>query len=105
MACDQSPEAPVTVWSRSALEANHDHHLGKHHWETMMLGKVYTKQQNRIVLGRKLDLEPALASVNIGIPSEVGMGVQDEEKITSQFPLGSLLKCFFPLEMRIPSWR
>lgn len=70
-----------------------------------MLGKVYTKQQNRIVLGRKLDLEPALASVNIGIPSEVGMGVQDEEKITSQFPLGSLLKCFFPLEMRIPSWR
>lgn len=41
-------------------------------WETMMLGKVCTKQQNRIVLGKKLDLELALAYVNRGIPSEVG---------------------------------
>lgn len=30
MACDQSPEALVMVWSRSALGANRHRRLGKH---------------------------------------------------------------------------
>lgn len=39
-----------------------------------------TSKQN--FLGKELDFGLALAAVNRGVPSEVGMGVQDFEKIT-----------------------
>lgn len=52
------------------------------HWETTMLWKVCIQLPNRIALGKELDLELALASVNRGVPSGVGMGGQDSKKIT-----------------------
>lgn len=47
-----------------------------------MLWKVCIQLPNRIALGKELDLELALASVNRGVPSGVGMGGQDSKKIT-----------------------
>lgn len=38
-----------------------------------MLGKVCIKHSNRIILGKEMDLELVLASVNRGVLSEVGI--------------------------------